>query len=65
MLKIGDIECIVEKRVNPVVDTVSPMQLPGEEYFSLDASLDRLCMEGKITVEEGARYVKIRLFTRI
>jgi hypothetical protein len=33
MLKSGDIEFILEKRVNPVVVTVSQIQLPGEGYF--------------------------------
>ena len=62
MLKIGDIEFILKKSVNPVVVTVSQMQLPGEENFSLDTSLARLCMEGKIIVEEGARYAEDSAF---
>lgn len=33
----------------------SQMQLPGEEYSSIDVSLARLCNEGKITVEEGLK----------
>lgn len=32
----------------------SQMQIPGEEYSSIDASLAKLCLEGKITAEEGA-----------
>ena len=34
----------------------SQMQVPVEEYSSLDVSLAKLCMEGEITVEEGARH---------
>lgn len=34
----------------------SQMQLPGEEFSSIDASLARLCTEGAITEEEGAKH---------
>jgi twitching motility protein PilT len=34
----------------------SQMQLPGEEYSSIDVSLARLCQEGRITVEEGTKH---------
>ncbi len=34
----------------------SQMQLPGEEYSSIDVSLTRLTLEGHITAEEGAKH---------
>jgi twitching motility protein PilT len=34
----------------------SQMQIAGEEYSSIDVGLARLCMEGVITAEEGARH---------
>jgi twitching motility protein PilT len=34
----------------------SQMQVPSEDYSSIDVSLAKLCMEGKITAEEGARH---------
>ncbi len=34
----------------------SQMLLPGEEYSSVDVALARLCIEGKITVEEGLKH---------
>ncbi len=34
----------------------SQMQLPGEEYSSIDASLIRLTLEGLITAEEGSKH---------
>jgi twitching motility protein PilT len=40
----------------------SQMQHPGEEYSSIDVSLARLCIEGKITADEGARYAEDRVF---
>jgi twitching motility protein PilT len=33
----------------------SQMQAPGEEYSSIDVSLAKLCLEGKIAFEDGAR----------
>lgn len=36
----------------------SQMQHVGEDYSSIDVSLARLCIEGEITAEEGARYVE-------
>ncbi|MBI3377444.1 MAG: PilT/PilU family type 4a pilus ATPase [Nitrospirae bacterium] len=32
------------------------MQIPGEDYSSIDVSLARLCLDGKITAEEGAKH---------
>ncbi|MEW6109023.1 MAG: PilT/PilU family type 4a pilus ATPase [Nitrospirota bacterium] len=40
----------------------SQMQIPGEEYSSIDVSLAKLCVEGKITAEEGARHADNLLF---
>jgi twitching motility protein PilT len=40
----------------------SQMQLPGEEYSSIDASLARLALEGLISPEEGARHADNLLF---
>lgn len=34
----------------------SQMQLPGEEYSSIDVALGRLCQAGVITAEEGAQH---------
>lgn len=34
----------------------SQMQIPGEEYSSIDVSLARLTLDGKITAEEGAKH---------
>ena len=34
----------------------SQMQGPGEEYSSIDVSLAKLCLEGKIAFDEGARH---------
>ncbi len=34
----------------------SQMLVPGEEYSSIDVSLARLCLEGKITAEEGSKH---------
>lgn len=34
----------------------SQMQLPGDEYSSLDVSLARLCLDGRITAEEGLKH---------
>lgn len=34
----------------------SQMQIPGEEYSSIDVSLATLCIEGRISFEEGARH---------
>lgn len=34
----------------------SQMQLPGEEYSSIDVSLAQLCIEGKISFDEGGRH---------
>lgn len=34
----------------------SQMLVPGEDYSSIDVSLARLCLEGKITAEEGAKH---------
>ncbi len=34
----------------------SQMQIPGEEYSSIDVSLANLCNAGQITAEEGARH---------
>jgi twitching motility protein PilT len=34
----------------------SQMQLPGEEYSSIDVSLARLTLDGLITPEEGAKH---------
>ena len=40
------------------------MQLPGEDYTSLDANLAGLFLEGRITAEEGARYAEDPAFYR-
>lgn len=32
------------------------MQLPSDDYSSIDISLAKLCLEGKITLEEGAKH---------
>jgi twitching motility protein PilT len=34
----------------------SQMQLPGDEYSSIDVSLAKLCIDNKITVEEGLKH---------
>ena len=34
----------------------SQMQVPGEEYSSLDVSIAGLCLEGEISPEEGAKH---------
>jgi twitching motility protein PilT len=42
----------------------SQMQLPGEEYSSIDVSLAKLCLEGTITLEEGLRNTDNAAFYR-
>lgn len=34
----------------------SQMQIPGEEYSSIDISLAKLCVDGEITAEEGLKH---------
>ncbi len=40
----------------------SQMQLPGEEYSSIDVSLARLVNEGAISIEEGAKHADNLMF---
>ncbi|MDA8433045.1 MAG: PilT/PilU family type 4a pilus ATPase [Nitrospiraceae bacterium] len=42
----------------------SQMLLPGEEYSSIDVSLAQLCLEGRITQEEGLKHCDNASFYR-